>query len=55
MSHLLVAVIGASTCTPDQAQAAEAVGRVLAQGGATVVCGGGGRGDGRADRRHFAR
>ena len=40
MSHLLVAVIGASTCTPAESQAAEAVGRALAQGGATVVCGG---------------
>jgi hypothetical protein len=40
VSHLLVAVIGASTCAPAESQAAEAVGRVLARGGATLVCGG---------------
>jgi uncharacterized protein (TIGR00725 family) len=40
MSHLLVAVIGAAACSPAEAEVAETVGRVLAQGGATVVCGG---------------
>jgi uncharacterized protein (TIGR00725 family) len=40
MSHLLVAVIGAASCAPAEAEIAETVGRVLAQGGATVVCGG---------------
>jgi uncharacterized protein (TIGR00725 family) len=42
MRHLLVAVIGASSCSPAEAEAAETVGRVLAGGGATVICGGGG-------------
>lgn len=40
MSHLLVAVIGAASCGPAEAEAAETVGRVLAAGGATVLCGG---------------
>jgi uncharacterized protein (TIGR00725 family) len=33
-------VIGAARCSPSEAAAAEAVGRALAVGGATVVCGG---------------
>lgn len=40
MRHLLVAVIGAAACSPAEAEAAETVGRVLAEGGATVLCGG---------------
>lgn len=40
MTHLLVAVIGAARCSSAEAKAAETVGRVLAEGGATVVCGG---------------
>jgi uncharacterized protein (TIGR00725 family) len=40
MRHLLVAVIGGARCSPSEAQAAEIVGRELAQGGATVICGG---------------
>jgi hypothetical protein len=36
----LIAVIGGSTATPEEAAAAEAVGRVLAEGGAVLVCGG---------------
>jgi uncharacterized protein (TIGR00725 family) len=40
VSHLLVAVIGAADCTPLEAEAAEQVGRVLAEGGATLLCGG---------------
>ena len=40
MSHLLIAVIGAAACTLQESADAEAVGRGLAQGGATLVCGG---------------
>jgi uncharacterized protein (TIGR00725 family) len=40
MRHLLVAVIGAAVCSPAQAEVAETVGRVLAEGGATLLCGG---------------
>jgi len=40
MRRLLVAVIGAASCSPAEARAAEVVGRVLAEGGATVLCGG---------------
>ncbi len=40
MSRLLIAVIGAASCTPEEAAVAETVGRVLAEGGATLVCGG---------------
>lgn len=40
MSRLLVAVIGAAACTPAEARAAEVVGEVLAEGGATLLCGG---------------
>jgi uncharacterized protein (TIGR00725 family) len=35
-----VAVIGGSAPTPEEAAAAEAVGRALAEGGAILVCGG---------------
>lgn len=37
---LIIAVIGGSTCSVDEAQIAEAVGRELARRGATLVCGG---------------
>ncbi len=40
MKHVLVAVIGAATCSLAEAKAAETVGRLLAEGGATVLCGG---------------
>jgi len=36
----LIAVIGGSKATPEEAVAAEAVGRALAEGGAVLVCGG---------------
>ncbi len=36
----LVAVVGGSTCTPDEAAAAAAVGRLLAEAGAVILCGG---------------
>jgi uncharacterized protein (TIGR00725 family) len=36
----LIAVIGGSSATPEEAAAAEAVGRALAEGGAVLVCGG---------------
>jgi uncharacterized protein (TIGR00725 family) len=36
----LIAVIGGSKATPEEAAAAEAVGRALAEGGAVLVCGG---------------
>ena len=36
----IVAVVGGSTCSPEQAQAAEEVGRRLAEAGAVVLCGG---------------
>jgi uncharacterized protein (TIGR00725 family) len=38
--HLLIAIIGASDCSAPEAEMAETVGRVLAEGGATLVCGG---------------
>jgi hypothetical protein len=37
---LLIAVIGAADCTTQEAEMAATVGRVLAGGGATLVCGG---------------
>jgi uncharacterized protein (TIGR00725 family) len=40
MSHLMIAVIGAASCSRGEAAAAQEVGRVLAQGGATLLCGG---------------
>ena len=36
----IIAVIGGSTPTQDEASAAEAVGRALAEGGAILICGG---------------
>lgn len=36
----IIAVIGGSAPTPDEAAAAEAVGRALAEGGAILICGG---------------
>jgi len=36
----IVAVVGGSTCTPEEADLAAAVGRLLAEGGAVLVCGG---------------
>ncbi|MBN2099248.1 MAG: TIGR00725 family protein [Dehalococcoidia bacterium] len=40
MSHMLVAVVGGSTCSAEDARVAEAVGQGLATRGATLVCGG---------------
>jgi len=37
---MVIAVIGGSTCSPDEAEIAEAVGRGLAERGITLVCGG---------------
>ena len=37
---MIIAVIGGSVCTGEEARLAEAVGRELARRGATVVCGG---------------
>jgi uncharacterized protein (TIGR00725 family) len=37
---LLIAVVGAGTCTPEEAAQAEEVGRLLAGRGAGLVCGG---------------
>lgn len=37
---MIIAVIGAGTCTPAEAAAAEVVGRLLAEAGAVLVCGG---------------
>ena len=36
----IIAVVGGSTCSPEQADLAEAVGRLLAERGAVLVCGG---------------
>ena len=36
----IIAVIGGSTATPDEAKRAEAVGRALAEAGAVLICGG---------------
>ncbi len=36
----LIAVVGGSTCTSEEAQLAAAVGRLLAERGAVLVCGG---------------
>ncbi len=36
----VVSVIGAGACTPEQAQLAEEVGRLLAENGVALVCGG---------------
>lgn len=40
MNKVIVAVIGAGTCTAEEAALAEAVGRSLAERGAILVCGG---------------
>ena len=37
---MTIAVIGDSSCSPDEARLAEAVGEQLAERGATVICGG---------------
>jgi uncharacterized protein (TIGR00725 family) len=37
---MIIAVIGASSCSPEEAKLAESVGELLAQRGATIVCGG---------------
>lgn len=37
---MIVAVIGDGRCSKDEAEVAEAVGRLLAERGATVICGG---------------
>ena len=39
-TQLIVAVIGGSAPTPEEAAAAEAVGRALAEGDAVLICGG---------------
>lgn len=39
-SGLIIAVIGGSRSTAEEATAAEAVGRALAEGGAVLICGG---------------
>ncbi len=39
-TSLIVAVVGGSTATPEEAAAAEAVGRALAERGAILICGG---------------
>jgi uncharacterized protein (TIGR00725 family) len=37
---MIIAVIGDSSCSPEEAKLAESVGELLAQRGATVICGG---------------
>lgn len=37
---MIIAVIGNSSCSPKEAKLAEGVGRLLAQRGATIICGG---------------
>jgi len=37
---MIIAVIGNSSCSPEEAKLAESVGELLAQQGATIVCGG---------------
>ena len=37
---MIIAVIGDSSCSPEEAKLAESVGGLLAQRGATIVCGG---------------
>lgn len=37
---MIIAVIGNSSCSPEEAKLAESVGELLAQSGATVICGG---------------
>jgi uncharacterized protein (TIGR00725 family) len=40
MSASMVSVVGSAVCTPAQAEAAEEVGRLLAERGVILVCGG---------------
>ena len=40
MRRPLVAVIGGSTCTPQEAEWADAVGRLVAENGGVLLCGG---------------
>jgi uncharacterized protein (TIGR00725 family) len=41
VSHkMIIGVIGDSSCSPEEAKLAESVGELLAQRGATIVCGG---------------
>jgi len=40
MTRRIIAVIGGSSCTPDEAVLAEETGRLIAEGGAVLVCGG---------------
>lgn len=40
MSRLLIAVVGGSTCSSEEAEWAAAVGRLVAERGAVLVCGG---------------
>lgn len=37
---MIIAVIGNSSCSPEEAKLAESVGELLAQSGATIICGG---------------
>jgi uncharacterized protein (TIGR00725 family) len=37
---MIIAVVGNSSCSPEEAKLAESVGELLAQQGATIVCGG---------------
>lgn len=37
---MIIAVIGNSSCAPEEAKLAETVGELLAQRGATIICGG---------------
>ena len=37
---MIIVVIGDSSCSPEQAELAETVGELLAQRGATIICGG---------------
>jgi len=37
---MVIAVVGDSSCSPEEAKLAETVGELLAQRGATVICGG---------------
>jgi uncharacterized protein (TIGR00725 family) len=37
---MIIAVIGDSSCSPEEVKLAESVGEILAQQGATIVCGG---------------
>ena len=40
MSTALVSVVGSAVCTPAQAETAEEIGRLLAERGAILICGG---------------